>query len=523
MTPSRSTADLVKNSTTVSVLTMLGVVSTLLVDLAIAAYFGTQPQADAFFIASTIPNIIVGSLLVTVQVILVPIIVNMLHEHPAASAYSMASAVINVGTLLWLVIAAVAIGLAPLVMPLLAWGASDWVKAQAVVLSQALFLMLPFTWLAESLKAGLNAHYRFTLAAAMTLVGNLAALLIIGLTVGRVGIGSITLGYLTRTIVPIPILLIAYRASGARYVLTLGQRYAATLRAAFRLFALRLGAILARESDTLLERFLASFLPSGSIAALAYAQRAAVGLESVLAGGVSVVIMPDLAHLSATQQKAEQQRLLTTSVKMLLLVTLPIVGMSIALSAPLTALLFGRGQFDAAAVQLTAALLSLYLIGLPFSALVRVIFTAFYAGRDARTPAVHMLIMLAVNTILLLVLFPALGIYTIPLAASLTYAVSLGRSFWLLQRNHLALSRMGGLLAKMLAATLVASVVAVQLYSLADPASLSTILNALWLAIAGGSAMLLYLVLLWGLGVAEIRRLTALVWQRTTGSIKSSR
>jgi hypothetical protein len=61
------------------------------------------------------------------------------------------------------------------------------------------------------------------------------------------------------------------------------------------------------------------------------------------------------------------------------------------------------------------------------------------------------------------------------------------------------------------------------LYSLANPTQLSTILNMLWLAVAGGSAMVLYFVLLWGLGVAEVRRLTALVWRRTTGSIKSSR
>ncbi len=523
MTPLHSIANLVKNSTIVSVLTMLGVVSTLLVDLAIAAYFGTQPQADAFFAASTIPNIVVGSLLVTVQVILVPIIVNTLHEHPAAAAYSIVSAVINTGTLLWLAIAAVAIGLAPLVMPVLAWGASEWVKAQTVGLAQVLFLMLPVTWLGESLKAGLNAHYRFTLAAAMTFTANLAALFVIGITVGRLGIISAALAYLTRAIVPIPILFVAYRASGARYVLTLGRHYTATLRAAFRLFALRLSAILVRESDTLLERFLASFLLPGSIAALAYAQRVAGGLESVLAGGVSVVIMPDLAHLAAAQQKPEQQRLLTTSVKMVLLVTLPIVGLSIALREPLTAVLFGRGQFDAAAVQLTAVLLSLYLAGLPFSALVRVIFTAFYAGRDARTPAIHMLIMLAVNTVLLLALFPRWGITTIPLAASITYAVSLARSIWLLQRYNIALSRMRGMLIKMLGATIVTSGAAVWLYSLVNSAQLPTLLHLMWLAVVAGSGLVVYLVLLLGLGVPEVKRMVALVWRRTAGLIAGSR
>jgi putative peptidoglycan lipid II flippase len=506
--------DVVKNSAVVSVLTALGIAAALAVDLATAAYYGTRASADAFFVASTVPSLIASSLLTTVQVVMVPIMVSTLHQHATDRANRIISAIVNQGFIFWVGVAAIAMLVAPLLVQLLAAGASAAVQAEAVSLSRLLFWLLPFTWLTETLKAGLNTHSRFAIAASMPLIANVIAVLLIVATAGTIGVGGVALAYLVRSFVPIPVLFAAYRASGGGYRLTLGRGERASLVSAFRLFALRMGTILLRDSDTLLERFLASFLPVGAIAALAYAQRAVVGMESILAGGVQAALMPDLSRLSTEHHTQGQQRLVLAGMKLVWLVTLPFVGLSIALNTPITTLLFMRGQFDAAAVALTSTLLVLYLIGLPFSALVRITLAVFYAERDARTPAIHMILMLIVNSILLVILFPLLGALAVPLAASVTYMISLVRSIWLLRRRSLNLNTMRPTALKATVAAVIAGISAGLIYTRVDVTQAGFVVSAAWLAVAASVSLVVYLGMLIVLRTAEAKQLINLARRR---------
>lgn len=512
--------DVVRNSVIVSSLTALGIVMMLVVDLATAAYYGTRPAADALFIASTVPNLIVGSLLTTVQVVMVPIMVNALHRYAPDQAARLISAIINVGIVAWVVIAGAASLLSPLIVPLIAPGASATVQAEAIDLGQTLFWLLPLTWLTESLKAGLNSQSRFAVAAAMPFVSNVIAVGIIVGLVGSIGIWAIVAGYLARALIPIPVLFLAYRAGGGAYHITLGRSEATEVKAAFRLVGLRFGTILLRDSDTLLERLLASFAPAGAIAALSYAQRASVGLESIVAGGTQAAIMPDLSRLATLQQTEAQQRLIGAGVKLVWLVTLPLVGICVALNSPITTLLFVRGQFDAGAASSTALFFSLYLLGTPFSALVRIALAVFYARRDARTPAVHMLVMLIVNSLLLITLFPMTGAAAIPLAASLTYVVSLARSLWLLGRARLQPLDVRATTLKVIAATVIAGLGATLLYALWDSAGASFIVRAMWLGIVSVLGLSGYLALLIGFRTAEAQQVVAGVRRRATAWLR---
>ena len=66
------TKNLVKNSTAVSVLTGLGVMSGFLLNVVIAAKFGLGAEIDAFFVAYTLPNAIMSLALVAFSWTLVP-------------------------------------------------------------------------------------------------------------------------------------------------------------------------------------------------------------------------------------------------------------------------------------------------------------------------------------------------------------------------------------------------------------------------------------------------------------------
>jgi putative peptidoglycan lipid II flippase len=119
---------------------------------------------------------------------------------------------------------------------------------------------------------------------------------------------------------------------------------------------------------------------------------------------------------------------LTFAMRLVLLLILPATAGLIVLRAPVVALLFQRGAFDAIATKNTAEAFLAFAPQLPFAALDQLFIVAFYARKDTRTP-----VLVGVGTVLLYVATaPALcGCIDLPL---------LGRPIFPLLGNGLALA-----------------------------------------------------------------------------------
>jgi putative peptidoglycan lipid II flippase len=142
------------------------------------------------------------------------------------------------------------------------------------------------------------------------------------------------------------------------------------------------------QLSSYIDSILASFLPTGAVAALAYAQTIYLLPVSLFGMSISNAELPEMASQigsSAAIATALRERL-NGAMKRIAFFIVPSVAALLALGDSIVALLYQTGKFTRADVEYVWAVLAGSGIGLLASTLGRLYTSAFWALRDTRTP-----------------------------------------------------------------------------------------------------------------------------------------
>ncbi|MFI6105773.1 murein biosynthesis integral membrane protein MurJ [Streptomyces sp. NPDC051310] len=379
-------------------LTAAGALLGLVRDQLLAVTFGAGDSTDAFLVAWTVPEF-AATLLVedAMALLLVPAFSAALARRAEGVRPDPVRALVR-ATLPGAVLAAAAgAGLlalaAPRLVPLLAPGlprqdlAVDCTRLTATcVLSFAL---------AGYFSAALRAHGRFAAPAAIYLAYNtgiIAAVVLLGPARGvRAAALGVAAGGVLMAAVQAPAL---WRRLGAGRARPAGRAPDAG-RAARRVLVVSLIAPVVvfsagRQSQVLVERFLAAPLPAGAISHLNYAQKVAQ-LPMALSLMLCTVSFPVVARALAAgdphtaRRRAERDLLLAAALVLAGAATV------VAAAPQIVELLFQRGAFDHADTAATAAVMRVYALGLLGQTLVGALVRCWFSGsRPLWYPAVAM-------------------------------------------------------------------------------------------------------------------------------------
>lgn len=157
------------------------------------------------------------------------------------------------------------------------------------------------------------------------------------------------------------------------------------------------------------ERSLASWLPSGSIAALFYASTVVSVPLSLFIVPLTTVLFPGMVDTFARDLRAGLSQLRTRLI-FLVIGTVAVTLFVIPWAQALVELLFMRGRFSAEHATLTASILSVTILALPFMSLSRLVRNACYALSNYRIPAAGLLVQWSVLAGLGWFLIPAYGV-----------------------------------------------------------------------------------------------------------------
>ncbi len=257
------------------------------------------------------------------------------------------------------------------------------------------------------------------------------------------------------------------------------------------------------QVNLLIDTLIASFLVTGSVSWLYYADRLMEFPLGVFGIALGTVVLPSLSRQHAERDPKAFSTTLDWALRLVALIGIPAALGLALLAGPILATLFQYGAFtphDAAMARLS---LMAYALGLPAFILIKVLAPGFYARQDTRTPvriaAAAMLANLALN---LLLVFP-LKHAGLALATSLAAGLNALLLFRALRRQkvyvpergwgRLALQVLGGCLAM---AALLAAAPPLEAW-LAWPASRRALALLGWIALPG----LAYLLTLALLGV----------------------
>lgn len=374
----------------VSGMTLLSRIIGFLRDMIVARYFGAGFATDAFFVAFKLPNLLrrifaEGAF----SQAFVPILAEYKNKRTAEETHDFVS---NVGGLLFLVLfvfTALGIIFAGFVIAVTAPGFThDPVKyALTVSLLRMTFPYILFISLASMLSGILNTWKIFSIPAFTPTILNLSFLFFILLfrhffhpPIFTLAIAVFVGGFLQ----------LGFQVPFVRKIgMPVLPRFDFKNPAVWRVVKLMGPAIFAMsiaQISLVINTIFASFLPSGSVSWMYFADRLMEFPTGVLGVALGTILLPSLSKHASNKNVIEFSKTLDWGIKLCLVLALPAtVGLAIV-AKPLTMTLFMYGKFSFFDVLMTRNALIAYSVGLMGLIMVKVLGPGFYANQDIKTP-----------------------------------------------------------------------------------------------------------------------------------------
>jgi putative peptidoglycan lipid II flippase len=144
----------------------------------------------------------------------------------------------------------------------------------------------------------------------------------------------------------------------------------------------------------------ASFLVTGSVSWLYYADRLMEFPSGMLGVALGTILLPSLARQHASASNEEYSRLLDWGLRLTFLLAVPAAFALALLAVPLISTLFMHGEFGVHDLMMTRDALMAYSVGLVGLIAVKILASGFYARQDIRTPVKIALLTLAATQVM---------------------------------------------------------------------------------------------------------------------------
>lgn len=435
---------LLRAITTVGGYTLISRVLGFIRDVLLAAILGAGAAADAFVVAFKLPNLFrrlfaEGAF----NAAFVPLFARRLvgEGRDAARLFAeQAQAVLLFALVVFVLIAEAAM---PWAMRIVAPGfIEDPAKFQlAVELTRITFPYLLFVSLVSLIGGVLNSLERFAATSATPIFLNLV--MIAGLVLWQwyapTAAHGAAWGVVVAGLAQLVWLSLVLRSTGLGLRLRLPRLTPEVKRLLILMLPVALGAGV-YQINVVVDVVIASFLPSGAVSFLYYADR----LNQLPLGVVGIAIGTALLPILARQIRAGEDGAALANqnraLEVALVLTLPAAAALIVIAQPIIAVLFERGAFGAEAVTATALALAAYACGLPAHVLAKVFTPGYFAREDTATPVKIAVAVMVINAALAVALMLALqrhgmGHVGIALATSITGWLNAGLLWYGLVRR----------------------------------------------------------------------------------------
>lgn len=402
---------------------MLGAVRQILFN----AQFGVGIEANAYYAAFRLPDtlfsLIAGGALSSAMI---PVLLNTVREEGEVAGARLIQLVLTtLLTFFALIVLLVELFTPGLVQGVLAPG-FDAATSQLTVTLTRIMLFQPLILAAASVAtAVLNSRNQFLLTGLSVMSYNVA--LILGILAARIvpglGIYGPTFGVVLGAIFQVLMLTPAFRTRERRF----GVAWSLTnprLREVVALLIPNGLAVGVNYAGNIADTAFASTAVEGAALGALYNGWLLVGLPIALLGqAVGQAVFPRLAAAAERGDWATVRRSLIQALGVVSGLSLLAMAGLFFLGRTVITILFERGEFTAAAGDLTYQVLLAYALALPAYVGTEVITRGLIALRDTRTPLLTNLVQLAGRIAIMALLVPTSGVITIPAALAITAAV----------------------------------------------------------------------------------------------------
>ncbi len=401
----------------------------------IARQFGLSAELDAFIAANNIPDLLFALISGgALAVAFIPVLSEVLTWHGRESAWRLFSRIAN---LAFVVTGGLAILVALLAKPMVGWelgiapGFNDQQQELVIQLMRLNLVATLIFSISGLVMAGLQANQHFLLPAMAPLLYNLGQIfgaLILspeknytlgGITLPAFGLGvyglvyGVLLGAVLHLAIQIPGLIHYHFRWAAGFGLATSE-----VQKVIRLMVPRLGTMLIIQLIFIVRDNLASRLSAGAVTALAYGWMIQQVPETLIGTALGTAILPTLSEQVAIRDWRRFANTIENAVKIIIALTIPILGVLAVGLRPLLVFAFG---FDQQGIDLLFWVTRGFLLGLVGHSLLEVASRSYYAQQDAITPLFAALLNIIIYILVGSQLFRPLGAAGISLTDAIAF------------------------------------------------------------------------------------------------------
>ncbi len=432
-----------KSTSVVGLTTLLSRITGMLRDVAQAQLFGGGPMADAFLVAYKIPNFLrrlfaEGAFSQS----FVPVVSQYKHQQGEAEVKELVTGVAGTLGLTLFVVTLIGVVGAPVIIWAFAPGFQQHGGRYdlAVEMLRWTFPYLFFISLTALASGVLNSYGRFGAPAFTQVLMNLV-MIVAAVWVaphfenpGLVLAIAVFVSGVVQVLFQLPFILRLRLLGWPRW----RWDHAGVRRVGKLMVPGILGSSMAQVS-LLLDTQIASFLVTGSVTWMYFADRLVEFPLGVFSIALATVILPNLSGHHAAEAPERFSATLDWALRLVVLMVVPAAVALFILAGPLTATFFRHGRFDAHDVLMSSYALRAYSFGLLGFSFVKVLAPGYFARQDTRTPVRVSFISLGVNIGLnVLVVAPLVYFGKLPVPhafLALSTGISAVTNSWLLYRG----------------------------------------------------------------------------------------
>ena len=392
---------LLRSTAVVGGMTLVSRVTGFLRDVVFAVVFGAGAGTDAFFVAFKVPNFLRR---LFAEGAFAQAFVPVLAEYKARRARDEVRELLarTAGTLAVVLfgLTVVAVAASPVLVMIFAPGfladAGKFELTAAMLrLTFPYLLFIALTALAGSV---LNTFGRFAIPAVTPVLLNLCLIAAALWLAPRMAepVTALAWGVFAAGIAQLLFQLPALRREGLLVVPRWGWRHPGVQKVV-RLMLPALFGSSVMQVNLLFDTLIASFLVSGSVTWLFFADRMVEFPLGVFGIALATVILPSLSREHAAENPEAFSRTLDWALRWVLVIGLPAALALVVLAGPIITTLFQYGAFGPWDAAMAAVALMAYGFGLLGFILVKVLAPGYYARQDTRTPVRVGLIAMGAN------------------------------------------------------------------------------------------------------------------------------
>ena len=377
---------------------IIGHALSLFKEALLANYFGISKTIDALYSASAIPDFIIDVVFAAFSVVFIPFYIKQRTDNKE-NADQLASVIVNNLFSVLVIVSGAVYVLAPWLVSVSFKGldpATALLTANILKILSITILLTGFIRMATGI---LNSLEHFSGPAFSQMFITLGIVIFMVLFSKRLGVYAIVFG--TMLGLSVQALTLAYitKGKGFGYSLVFKSDNPA-LREIVGYLPLLLILFLCSQSGVIINRVMASSLPSGSIAALSYAYKLVSVPLTIFLGSITVAILPFFSQQYAKRELDSLKETFSLSMRMSGFIFIPITVVMVLFARPLVQILFERGVFDAQATKLTSQVLVCYSFQLLFAFAAAIMIRMLFALQDYSS-----LLKISIMNVLMIVCF----------------------------------------------------------------------------------------------------------------------